>query len=148
MSLKERLFEDMKFAMKSRDAVRLSTIRLTLNAIKNKELEQGGELDNTVLADIVSRSIKQRRDSAAQYRQAGREELADKEEAEIAVLVEYLPEQISEEELRSMCVKAVEESGASDMTQIGAVMKLLMPKVKGRADGTMVNKMVKQILGA
>ncbi len=148
MNLKERLFEDMKSAMKSKEPVRLSTIRMTLNAIKNKELEQGGELDDTALADIVSKSIKQRRDSASQYKKAGREELASKEEAEIAVLMEYLPEQLNEDELRSMCVKAIEESGASDMTQIGKVMKLLMPKVKGRADGTTVNKMVKQILGS
>lgn len=147
MSLKQSLGEDMKSAMKSKDQVALSTIRMLTAAIKNKEIEVGRELDDAGVEELVARSIKQRRESAEQYRNADREELAANEEAEIEVLLKYLPEQLDENAIRELVKEAVDKSGAASMKDMGKVMGVLMPKVKGKADGSVVNRIVKETLG-
>lgn len=147
MSLKQSLGEDMKSAMKSKDQVALSTIRMLTAAIKNKEIEVGRELDDAGVEELVARSIKQRRESAEQYRNADREELAANEEAEIEVLLKYLPEQLDENAIRELVKEAVDKSGAASMKDMGKVMGALMPKVKGKADGAVVNRIVKETLG-
>jgi len=148
MSLKERLSDEMKSAMKNRDKLRLSTIRMVISAVKNKEIEKGGELDDSEVEDLIAKAVKQRRDSAEQYRNGDRIELAEKEEAEIVILNAYLPQQMGEEQIRGLVRAVVEEAGATSIKEMGKVMGLLMPKVKGKADGSAVNKIVKEILGA
>ena len=148
MSLKERLTDEMKSAMKAKDKLRLSTIRMVISAIKNKEIETGKELDDPGVEDVVSKAVKQRRDSAEQYQKGGRAELAEKEEAEIVILQAYLPEQMEEDQIRELATAAAQEAGATSMKEMGKVMGLLMPKVKGKADGSAVNRIVKEILGA
>ncbi len=137
----------MKSAMKEKAALRLSTIRMVISAIKNKEIEKGGELDDSGVEDVIVKAVKQRRDSAGQYRNGGRAELAEKEEAEIVILEAYLPEQMGEDQIRELAKAAVSEAKAVSMKELGKVMGLLMPKVKGKADGSAVNRIVKEILG-
>ncbi len=146
MNLKERLSQDMKLAMKAKDSVKLSTIRMTISALKNKEIELGKELGDDGILDVISKAVKQRRDSAKQYRDAGREDLANNEEAEIKVLTEYLPSQMTEDEIKKVVDGTITEAGAESMKDMGKVMKLLMPKVQGKADGAVVNKIVKATL--
>ena len=146
MSLKERLTDEMKSAMKAKEKLRLSTIRMVISAIKNKEIEQGGELDDPGVEEVIVKAVKQRRDSAEQYRNGGRAELAQKEEAEIAILKAYLPEQMGDDQIRELARAAAEDAGATSMKEMGKVMGLLMPKVKGKADGSVVNRIVKEIL--
>ncbi|VAX22666.1 Transamidase GatB domain protein [hydrothermal vent metagenome] len=148
MSLKERLSDEMKSAMKNKDKLRLSTIRMVISAVKNKEIEKGGELNDSGVEDLITKAVKQRRDSAEQYRNGDRIELAEKEEAEIVILKAYLPQQMGEEQIRALVRSAVEQAGATSIKEMGKVMGLLMPKVKGKADGSAVNKIVKEILGA
>jgi len=148
MSLVKRLTDEMKFAMKAKDKLRLSTIRMVLSAIKNREIEEGKELDDSGVEDLIFKAVKQRRDSVVQYKNGGRPELAEKEEAEIVILEAYLPQQMGEDQIRGLARAAAEEAGATSMKEMGQVMGLLMPKVKGKADGAMVNKIVKEILGA
>ncbi len=134
--------------MKEKERLRLSTIRMVISAIKNKEIEKGEELDDSEVEDLIAKAVKQRRDSAGQYRNGDRIELAEKEEAEIVILNAYLPRQMGEEQIRGLVRSAVEEAGATSIKEMGKVMGLLMPKVKGKADGSAVNKIVKEILGA
>ncbi|VAX19246.1 Transamidase GatB domain protein [hydrothermal vent metagenome] len=148
MSLKERLSDEMKSAMKNKEKLSLSTIRMVISAVKNKEIEKGGELDDSEVEELIVKAVKQRRDSAEQYRNGDRIELAEKEEAEIVILKAYLPQQMGEAQIRGLVRAAVEEAGATSIKEMGKVMGLLMPKVKGKADGSTVNKIVKEILGA
>ncbi|KOS01549.1 GatB/YqeY domain-containing protein [Paenibacillus polymyxa] len=130
MNLSERLNEDMKQAMKSKDKFKLSTIRM---------------VDNEVL-DILSREIKQRKDALHEFEKAGRDELATSTKAEIEIIAQYLPEQLSEEEIKVIVQQTIQETGASSKAEMGKVMTALMPKVKGRADGKLVNQAVQQFL--
>lgn len=148
MSLKKHLADEMKSAMKAKQRLRLSTIRMVLSAIKNQEIEKGGELDDSGVEELILKAVKQRRDSAGQYRKAERAELAEKEEAEIAILKAYLPEQMGDDQIRELATAAAEEAKATSLKEMGKVMGLLMPKVKGKADGAAVNRIVKEILGA
>jgi len=147
MSVKERLKEDMKTAMKSRDALRLSAIRMVNSAIKNKEIELRREMEAAEVEALIASEIKKRRDAAEQYEKGGRAELKEKEEAEVAVLMDYMPEQLAEGKIRELVKETVAEVGASSAKDMGAVMKALMPKVKGKADGGLVNRIVKETLG-
>ena len=147
MNLKEKLTEDMKRSMKSAEKLRLSTIRLVLSEIRNAEIEKRGELTEEELMTVLSREAKQRRESIDEFKKGGREDLVEKESFELQVLHEYLPEQISEEELRSIVRQTVDEVGASSPGDIGKVMAELMPKVRGKADGKHVNQLVREILG-
>lgn len=146
MSLSERLNEDMKQAMKSQDKFRLSVIRMVRSAIKNIEIDQRKTLDDNEVLDILSREIKQRRDSLQDFEKAGRDDLAQSVKAEIAIIGEYLPEQLTEEEVKAIVQMTIQEVGASSKAEMGKVMAALMPKVKGRADGKLVNQLVQQSL--
>ena len=147
MSIQEQLTAEMKVAMKARDSLRLSTIRMARTALKNAEIDARQELDDAGTIRIVSTLVKQRREAAEAYR-ATRPELADKEEQELAVLQEFLPAQLGMDELDRLVARAIAESGASAMRDMGAVMKLVTPQTTGRADGKLVSEIVrKQLAG-
>jgi hypothetical protein len=145
MNIQERLLEAMKVAMKAKDSLRLSTIRMARTALKNAEIEARHELDEAAVIKILSTLVKQRREAADAYRQT-RPELAEKEELELAVLQEFLPAQLSEAELETLVAKAIAESGAGSMKDMGAVMKLVTPQTTGRADGKLVSDLVRKLL--
>lgn len=147
MSIQEQLTAEMKVAMKARDSLRLSTIRMARTALKNAEIDARQELDDAATIRILSTLVKQRREAAEAYR-ATRPELADKEEQELAVLQEFLPAQLGMDELDRLVARAIAESGASAMRDMGAVMKLVTPQTTGRADGKLVSEIVrKQLAG-
>jgi uncharacterized protein YqeY len=146
MNLSERLNEDMKQAMKSKDKFKLSTIRMVRSTIKNLEIELKRDLDDNELLDILSREIKQRKDALQEFEKAGRDELAESNRAEIEILSQYLPAQLTEEEIKVIVQQTIQETGASSKADMGKVMAALMPKVKGRADGKLVNQTVQQFL--
>jgi uncharacterized protein YqeY len=146
MSLNERLNEDMKLAMKSQAKFKLSVIRMVRAAIKNIEIDQRKTLDDPEVLDVLNREIKQRRDSLHEFEKAGREDLAETVKAEIEILMEYLPQQFTEEEVKAIVQQTIQEVGASSKADLGKVMSALMPKVKGRADGKIVNQAVQQLL--
>ena len=146
MSLKDRLIQDMKEAMKARDQLRLSTLRLLISEIKNKEIEAKGELKDEDILAIIQKAVKQRQDSIAQYEKGGRQDLADKEKAELEILKAYLPEELSQEEILEIIDQAIAATGASSPKEMGKVMREVMPKVKGRADGKVVNELVRKRL--
>ena len=147
MSLKERLKEELKVAMKARDELKVSTIRLVNSVIKNKEIDTRKELDDEAVLAVLSTSAKQRRESIEQYEKAGRTDLADKEKAELAILQTFMPEQLGSEEIEKLVREAAAETGAAGPKDMGKLMKALMPKVKGKADGKLVNEIVKGVLG-
>ena len=148
MTLRDRLTEDMKQAMKDKEAgkLKLSVIRMVRSAAKNVEIDRRKELDDNELLDVVAKEVKMRRDSLDEFRKAGRPELLATLEQEIAILMEYLPEQMSEAEVRALVTQAVADAQAASAKDMGKVMALLMPKVKGRADGKLVNSIVKELL--
>ncbi len=148
MTLRDRLTEDMKQAMKDKEAgkLKLSVIRMVRSAAKNVEIDRRKELDDNELLDVVAKEVKMRRDSLDEFRKAGRPELLATLEQEIAILMEYLPEQMSETEVRALVTQAVADAQAASAKDMGKVMALLMPKVKGRADGKLVNSIVKELL--
>ncbi|MBD1400633.1 GatB/YqeY domain-containing protein [Pelovirga terrestris] len=146
MSLKEQLNQDMKAAMKSRQTDRLSTIRQLRSAIKNKEIELRQDIDDNTILAVISTLVKQRRESAELYRSNDRPELADKEEAELAVLQQYLPAQLSEDELRALVAEVITATGAASIKDIGKVMPVVMAKTKGSAEGRLVNQVVRELL--
>ncbi len=143
MALKERITEDMKAAMRSRDAARLSAIRLLLAAIKQKEVDERRELNDADVVSAIERMIKQRRDSISQYEAASRQDLADAEKFELSVLQTYMPQQMDAAEIANEVDAAVLESGASGPADMGKVMALLKPKLAGRADMGAVSSAVK-----
>jgi hypothetical protein len=146
MALKEQLDQDLKAAMREKAQLRLDTIRMLKSAIKYREIELMKPLDDAGVLTVIASEIKRRRDSVEQYRAGKREDLASKEEAEIAVLQGYLPQQLSAEEVAAKVDAAIAQSGAKGPKDMGAVMKLLMPEVQGRADGKVVSELVKQKL--
>jgi uncharacterized protein YqeY len=147
MSIQDRLSVEMKAAMRAKDSLRLGTIRMARTALKNAEIEARQALDDAAGIKVLSTLVKQRREAAEAYR-ATRPELADKEEQELLVLQEFLPAQLSEAELEEMIAKAIAESGAISMRDMGAVMKLVTPQTTGRADGKLVSEIVrKQLAG-
>jgi uncharacterized protein YqeY len=146
MNLSERLNEDMKQAMKSQDKFKLSTIRMVRATIKNLEIDLKRTLNDNEVLDILSREIKQRKDALQEFEKAGRNDLADKVKAEADLLTVYLPKQLNEEEIKVIVQQTIQETGASSKADIGKVMGALMPKVKGLADGKLVNQAVQQLL--
>ena len=150
MSLKEQLTEDMKTAMKAKaeGKQRLAVIRMVRSAIRQAEIDGKTELDDAGVVTIISKEVKSRRDSIEEFKKGGREDLVAQNEAEIAVLMPYLPQQLSEDEVRALVKTAVEQTGASSQKDMGKVMGALMPKVKGRADGKLVNTIVREALNA
>ncbi len=146
MSLKDRISDDMKAAMRAKDSERLSTIRMLLAAMKQKEVDERITLDDTLVVGIVDKLIKQRKDAASQYAQAGRTDLADKENAEIVVLEAYLPQRLSSEEIAAEIGRIVAEVGAAGPGDMGKVMAAAKAALAGRADMGQVSAAVKQAL--
>lgn len=146
MSLKQRITEDMKVAMKAREAGRLATIRLILAALKQKEVDERIELDDSAVLAILDKMVKQRRDSISQFEAAGRSELAAQEQAEIAVIQTYLPRALDEAEVAARVAAAVAELGASGPQDMARVMARLKPELAGRADMGKVSGLVKAAL--
>lgn len=148
MSLKTQLTEDMKTAMRAKDQVSLSTIRLINAAIKQFEVDERTEADDAKVISILTKMVKQRKDSAKIYTEAGRQDLADKENAEIEILNRYLPQMMSAEEIKTAVEAAVAETGASGMADMGKVMGVLKTRLAGKADMGEVNKILKAALTA
>jgi uncharacterized protein YqeY len=147
MTLKEQIISDMTAAMKARDAARTSTLRMVKAAIMHREKEGGDELSDEDVMKLLRSQLKQRRDSVDQYQKAGRQDLADKETAEIAVIESYLPQAASEAEIEQAVTEAITETGATSMKEMGAVMKAAIAKLAGKnADGKTVSETVKKKL--
>ncbi|OIO48264.1 MAG: hypothetical protein AUJ32_01055 [Parcubacteria group bacterium CG1_02_40_82] len=162
MNLKEEINQDFKDAFRAKNESQLSTLRLLLAAIKNKEvekrtrlsksepiekLEELSQLDDQEVIEVISSEIKKCKDAAGQYKQGGREELAAKEKKEIVVLSVYMPEQMGEGEIKKLVQEAIKKVGAAGLGDLGKVMGALMPQVKGKTDGNLVSKIVKEELG-
>ena len=148
MSLQEKLAADLTSALKQREAIRVSTLRLLISALRNKEIEKKKTLADGDVMELVQTQAKSRRESIDLYRKGGRNELAEKEEAELKVLLAYLPEPMSESQLRELVQGALQEVGAKGPQDMGRVMSALMPKIKGRVDGKQAQLVVKQLLPA
>jgi len=164
MSLKEKINQDFKDAFKAKKELEVSVLRMLNSNVKNKEfekraklskggaaeaeLEQQSQLTDEETLAVIGTEVKRRKDSIEQYKTGGRPELAAQEEAEIKILSVYLPEQMGEDEVRKIVQESVKEAGATGAQDLGKVMKVLMPKVKGRADGNLVNKLAKEELGS
>ena len=146
MSLKQELQQAVKEAMRGGDKERLTTLRMAMAAIKQREVDERIELDDTAITALLEKMIKQRRDAESQYRDAGRAELAEKEAAEIAVIANFLPEPLSSEELNSIIDQVIADTGANGPAAMGQVMGALKPKIQGRADMRAVSGLVKDRL--
>lgn len=146
MGLKEKLIKDMEEAMKAKDKVRLSTIRMINSLIKNAEIDKRGELTDEEIVSLLQKYAKQRRESIELYEKGGRQDLVEKEKAELAIVESYLPEQMGEDEIRKVVEEAIAETGASSLKDLGKIMKIVIPKVKGKADGSVVNRIARELL--
>ena len=146
MTLKAKISEDMKTAMKARETARLGAIRLLLAAIKQREVDERVELDDAGVLAAIDKMLKQRRDSISQYESAGRQDLADAEKFEVGVLTGYMPQALSEAEIQAAVADAIAASGAAGMQDMGKVMAVLKPKLAGRADMSQVSGLVKAAL--
>ncbi len=146
--LKAKIQEDIRTSMFARDELKTSTLRLLMSSLKNYEIEKGlnyEAIDEDVLT-IVSREIKKRRESIDMFQKGGRQELVDKEQKELEILSSYQPEQMSEDEVAEIVKKAIEQTGASTISDMGKLMGVIMPQVKGKADGNLVGKIVREQL--
>ncbi|MCG1046645.1 GatB/YqeY domain-containing protein [Mycetohabitans rhizoxinica] len=148
MSLKDRINDDMKAAMRARDSERLATIRLLLAALKQREVDERTTLDDTAIVTVVDKLIKQRKDSISQFQSAGREDLVAKESAELVVLQQYMPAQLSDADVAAQVQGAIAQTGAAGPQDMGKVMALLKGRLAGRADMTAVSAQVKAALSA
>ncbi|MEF2247260.1 MULTISPECIES: GatB/YqeY domain-containing protein [unclassified Paenibacillus] len=146
MNLSERLNDDMKSAMRSKDKFKLTTIRMIRASVKNLEIDLKRPLDDSEVLDIISREIKQRKDSLQEFKKAGRDDLVTDLAAEIEIISGYLPEQLTEEEIQEIVRQTIHELGASSKADMGKVMGALLPKTKGRAESKLVNQFVQQYL--
>jgi uncharacterized protein YqeY len=146
MNLNERLNEDMKQAMKSGDKFALGVIRMIRSSVKNVEIDQRRTLSDDEVLDILNREIKQRKDALQEFEKAGRDDLAENAKAEIEVIQRYMPQPLTEQELQAVVQETIREVGATSKSDMGKVMSALMPKVKGRADGRLVNETVQRFL--
>lgn len=145
-TLQQRLESAMRDAMRSRDQQRLQTVRMALAAAQNQRIARGRDLTDDEVVDVLTKQVKQRRESIAMYREAGREDRAAAEQAEAAILAEFLPEQLSEQEIVALARAAIAASGASSPSDMGRVMGALSPQTKGRADGRVVSDVVRRLL--
>lgn len=144
MSLKEQLTNDLKESMKNKEQVKKSVVTLIRAAIKQKEVDERVELDDNAVMDIVSKQLKQRKDALEEFKKAGRDDLISQTEEEIKILLQYLPKQLSDDELRDYIKKAVEQVNATSIKDMGKIMGILMPQVKGKADGKRINNLVSE----
>ena len=145
MALKERLMADMKLAMKNKDVIRKNTVQMVRSAILQYEKDNQTELDDEGIIDVIAKELKQRRDSLPDFEKSGREDLIANLKAEMAVLMEYLPEQLSEEELASVIQEAITQTGASSIKDMGKVMGIVTAKTKGRADAKLIGALAKKM---
>jgi len=146
MSIKDKLMQDLKDAMKEKDTVRKNTVQLIRSGILQVEKDNKIELDDEGVLDVIAKELKKRRDSMPDFEKSGRQDLIDNLKKEIEVLIAYLPKQLSEEEIKAIVEEAVKETGAVTMKDMGKVMANITPKVKGRADNKIVSTLVKQML--
>ena len=146
MTLQEKLRADLRQAMKGRDNKRSSLIRLVLAGVKNAEIDKGAPLDDSGVIDIISREVKQHRESISEFSKGNRADLVAKEEDELALLLEYLPPQMSREEIAEAARKVIEQVGARNPGDKGKVMSQLMPQLKGKAEGREINDVVSELL--
>lgn len=146
-SPKQALQDALKDAMKNKDNARRDVIRLVQSAVKQVEVDERKELDDEEVTNILQKEAKKRRESITELENAGRAEQAEAEQFELGVIEEFLPRQFTLEELKPIVQDAINESGATSMKEMGQIMKIVMPKVQGRADGKMVNQVVKELLG-
>ena len=147
MSIKKDLQEGMKSALKAGQDLRKTTLRMALASIKNAEVEARGELEDDLVLTLLQKEVKARQETIEGAKQANRPDLISKAEEEIAILSEFLPQPLSPEELRGLVEKAIAESGASSMAEMGKVMGVLMPIIRGKADGKEANQIVRELLG-
>jgi len=148
MSLSDKLQEDMKLALKSKDELRLSTIRLLRSSVSYAQIEKGDQLTDDEVIEVITRAAKQRRESIEMAERAGRTEVAQREKAELDIIQEYLPEQLGEAEIEAIVKEIVTQTGAAGIKDRGKVMGPLMQRIKGRADGRLANQIVERVLGA
>jgi hypothetical protein len=146
MSLKEKLLSNMKEAMKSKDSVKLGTVRGVISAVKNQEIDLKKELSEEEILTIVSREVKKRKEAAVLYEKGNRPELKDKEIQEMKILQTYLPEQVSEKDLRRRIKEVIAETGAEGMKDFGKIMKTLVPEFKGKADNSLIKELANEYL--
>ncbi|WP_424685523.1 GatB/YqeY domain-containing protein [Enterococcus sp.] len=146
MTLLSTLNDDMKTAMRAKDKERLAVIRMLKASIQNEEIKVGHVLNDDEELTILSREMKQRRDSLAEFENVGRDDLSEKVKVEIAIVEEYLPAQLSDDEIREIVKQAIAKTGAASVKEFGKVMGVVMPQVKGKADGNQVNAIVKELL--
>lgn len=147
MSLAQKLNTDLEEAMKAADKERVSVIRMIKAAAKNREIEKRSPLTDEDIYDVLSSLARQGRDSIEQFSKGGRQDLVEKEERELLIIKSYLPEPLTQDEARAMIKAVIKETGATGPRDIGRVMKILMPKVKGRIDGRLLNELVKEAIG-
>ena len=146
MTLKDKLLSDMKEALKSKDSLRLNTIRSVIAAIKNQEIDLRKELQDDEVLSIVTHEVKKRKEASALFEQGGRMDLVEKENQEHTILLAYLPEQASEEELRKRIQEVIAETGAEGMKDFGKIMKVLVPEFKGKADNGLIKNLAGEYL--
>lgn len=146
MSLKEILADDLKSAMKDKDTVRKNTVQMVRAAVLQIEKDKKITLDDEGVLEVIAKQLKQRKDSLPDYEKSGREDLIAELKAEMEVLMKYLPEQLTEEELKVIVADAIKSTGASSMKDMGKIMSAVMPQTKGRADGKMINEIAKAML--
>lgn len=148
MSLSDRLEAAMRDAMRARDERRTQTLRMAMAAAHNQRIAKGRDLSDDEVVEVLTKQVKQRRESIAMYRDAGREDRAASEEAEAAILAEFLPAQLSEDEVEALARAAIAQTGAGSPADLGRVMGALSPRTRGRADGRMVSEVVRRLLTA
>jgi uncharacterized protein YqeY len=146
MTLKEQLVDAMKQAMKAHDNLRLSAVRMIRSSIQNREIEKKCTLDDQGVSEVISTLVKQRRDSIRLYQEGSRQDLVEKEEAELAILIGFLPAQLDAVEISELVARVISETGVTSIKDLGRVMKTLTPMTAGRADGKMVSDIVRQQL--
>lgn len=146
MALAQRLNEDLKVAMRAGDNVRRDTIRLLISSLKNAQIDHKGDLDEDAESRVVAREVKQRKDSITEYRKAARTDLADREEAELAILATYMPEPLTTDQIRTLVFESISRTGAKGPSDLGRVMKDAVPAAKGRADGAAINALAREML--
>lgn len=147
MSLKDQLLEDLKNAMKDKDVLKKNTVQMVRAAILQVEKDSKITLDDDGILEIIAKELKKRRDVLPEYEKSGRQDLIESLNAEAEILLQYLPAQLTEAELEVLIKQVIEETGASSARDMGKVMKAIMPKVKGKADGKMINMIAKKLLG-
>lgn len=146
MSLKEKLMEDMKSSMKNKDTLRKNTITMVRASIKQREVDERIELTDEDIIDIIAKQVKEKRDVIQDFEKGGREDLVEQTKKEMEILLEYLPRQLTEEEVEEIVKETIKEVDAKSIKDIGLIMKSVMPKIKGKADGSMVNSIVRKYL--